>query len=205
MNAILPFRVSICGIEELTGRCGAGVSHVVSILDPNWPVPEAFGAFGEHVKLELRFDDVIEPRNAPEIVPSHEHVAQLLDFGRDLISKPAREAHLLVHCHAGISRSTASMTLILAQALPGIRGSSIMDEVLRIRPHAWPNLRIIEIGDAQLGRGGELVAAAARTYRSQLDRLPRLAEEMRSNGRGREVAAGIACRGDADNTVSGQK
>jgi hypothetical protein len=96
------------------------------------------------------------------------------------------------------------MTPILAQALPRIRGSTNLDEALRIRPRAWPNLRIIEIGDTQLGRGRELATAAARTYCSQLDRQPRLAEEMRSNGRSREVAAAIACRGDSDNTLSGQ-
>jgi hypothetical protein len=38
----------------------AGVSHVVSILDPDWPMPSAFGACGEHQRLELRFDDLIE-------------------------------------------------------------------------------------------------------------------------------------------------
>ena len=54
METIAPFRISVCGIEELTGHCETGVSHVLSILDPDWPVPEAFGAFGEHAKLELR-------------------------------------------------------------------------------------------------------------------------------------------------------
>jgi hypothetical protein len=37
---------------------------VLSILDPDWPVPEAFGSFGEHKKLELRFHDVIEGKPA---------------------------------------------------------------------------------------------------------------------------------------------
>jgi hypothetical protein len=46
----LPFRITVCGIEELAGHGGRGVSHVLSILDPDWPVPEAFGSFGEHRK-----------------------------------------------------------------------------------------------------------------------------------------------------------
>jgi hypothetical protein len=41
----------------------AKVSHVVSILDPEWPVPEVFGTFGEHAKLGLRFHDIIDERN----------------------------------------------------------------------------------------------------------------------------------------------
>ena len=75
MNTIAPFRITICGIEELAGHCDTNVSHALSILDPEWPVPEAFGAFGEHTKLELRFHDVIDENNADMIAPQQEHVA----------------------------------------------------------------------------------------------------------------------------------
>ena len=191
MDTITPFRISVCGIEELTGHCDAGVSHVLSILDPDWPVPEAFGAFGEHAKLELRFHDIIESDHADMIPPRQQHVADILAFGRDLSAEQGADAHLLVHCHAGVSRSTASIALILAQALPGIPAGRIFDEVLSIRPQAWPNLRILELGDAQLNRRGELVAAAAGIYRTQLDRRQHLAEQMRSGGRGREIDAAL--------------
>ena len=186
-----PFRITVCGIEELAGHTTAGVSHVLSILDPEWPVPEAFGSFGEHEKLELRFHDVIED-TAGQDGPREAHVEQLLRFGRDLMAAPPPEAHLLVHCHAGISRSTASMTLILAQAMPDTPAAEVLAEVQRIREKAWPNLRIIEMGDAMLGRGGTLVAASHDIYRRQLARRPWLAEEMTRMGRAREVAAGKA-------------
>src|SRR5690242_14445012 len=142
----LPFRITVCGIEELAGHCEVGVSHVLSILDPGWPVPPAFGSFGEHERLELRFHDVLEPEPGM-IAPQPEHVAQVLSFGRDLMREPPANAHLLVHCHAGISRSSASMALILAQALPGWSGEEIVRAILRIRSKAWPNLRIMEMGD----------------------------------------------------------
>ena len=54
--------LTVCGLEELDEHSSRGVTHVLSILDPDWPVPEAFGAFGEHRKLELRFHDVIDMR-----------------------------------------------------------------------------------------------------------------------------------------------
>ena len=187
MDTIAPFRITVCGIEELAGHTTSGVSHVLSILDPEWPVPEAFGTFGEHEKLELRFHDVIE--DSEPHAPTAAHVAQVLRFGEDLMAEPPPQAHLLVHCHAGISRSTASMTLILAQALPGASAAEVLEEVLRIREKAWPNLRILELGDAMLGRGGTLPAAAADLYRRQLVRRPWLAEEMTRMGRAREVAA----------------
>ena len=190
LETIAPFKITVCGIEELTGHCETGVSHVLSILDPEWPIPEAFGAFGEHEKLELRFHDVIE--EAPgTLPPREEHVAALLRFGRDLAAEPPPSAHLLVHCHAGISRSTATMALVLAQASPRLSAGRIMGEILRLREKAWPNLRLIEMGDAALGRGGELVAAAHEVYRLQLDARPHIAEFMEAAGRGREVRAGL--------------
>ena len=83
------------------------------------------------------------------------------------------------------------MTLILAQALPEVSANRIFGEVLRIRPQAWPNLRILELGDAMLGRQGELVAAAAGVYRRQLDERQHLVEQMRSGGRGREITVAL--------------
>jgi predicted protein tyrosine phosphatase len=188
VDTIAPFRITVCGIEELVDHCEAGASHVLSILDPDWPVPEAFGRFGEHAKLELRFHDVIED-DAGASPPQQEDVTRLLGFGRDLTAEPPDIAHLLVHCHAGISRSTASMALILAQELPNLSARQILQQVLRIRPKAWPNLRIIELGDALLARNGEMITAAIEVYRLQLETRPHLAEFMILGGRGREVAA----------------
>ena len=196
-----PFDITVCGIEELAGHCAAGVTHVLSILDPLWPVPPAFGTFGEHERLELRFHDVIE-ENAGMISPAPEHIAHLLAFGRDLILEPPPSGHLLVHCHAGVSRSTASMALILAEALPDRPGAEIFDEVLRIRPKAWPNLRIVEIGDAMLGRRGELVAAAHLVYRRQIERRPEMAEIMAGAGRLREVEAAMRAGGSASTVTA---
>lgn len=187
----IPFEITVCGIDELAGHCEVGVSHVLSILDPGWPVPPAFGTFGEHERLELRFHDVIL-ETPDRIAPEPGHVAELLRFGRDLRAEPPASAHLLVHCHAGISRSTAAMTLILAQALPHVPAAEIVAEVLRIRGKAWPNIRMIGFGDAMLGRGGELLAAVPELYRWQLKRRPELEEAMRGAGRGREVDAATA-------------
>ena len=121
MATISPFKTSVCGIEELAGHCKSCVSHVLSILDPDWPVPDAFGAYGDHARLELRFNDVIEESYPDRSAPQQEHVADLLAFGRGLLGVPHDDAHHLLHCHAGISRSTASKALVLAQALPDVR------------------------------------------------------------------------------------
>ncbi|MBL6080178.1 protein-tyrosine-phosphatase [Belnapia sp. T18] len=185
----LPFPIHVCGIEELEGHCATGVSHVLSILDPDRAEPEAFGSFGEHARLELRFHDIIQSQ-ADHVVPEGEHVAAILDFGRGLAAE--RTARLLVHCHVGISRSTAAMSLILAQARPELPAEEVLQGILAIREKTWPNLRMLELGDAMLGRGGTLPRAAAAIYRHQLAIRPHLAEVMRKAGRGREVDAAEA-------------
>jgi predicted protein tyrosine phosphatase len=178
---VVPFRLTVCGIEEIDSHCDAGVSHVLSILDPGWPAPP-FGGYGEHARLELRFNDVIEADVAGE-PPSSDHVARVLEFGRSLHDG----AHLLVHCHAGVSRSTAAMSLIVAQARPDLPAAEALAEVVRVRRQAWPNLRMIELGDAMLDRKGELVAAARTRYAEVLRRKPYKAEDFIEAGRAREV------------------
>ena len=182
---LVPFQVTICGIGELGLHCEAGVTHVLSLLDPGTPEPEAFGVFDTHRRLELRFHDVIDadPGCVP---PERPDVEQLLSFGRDLAN--AKGTHLLVHCHAGVSRSTAAATLILAQARPDRPAEEALQTMVRRRPRAWPNLRMLELGDALLGRRGEIVVAARAHYRRVLEREPWMIEQMIDGGRGREVA-----------------
>ncbi len=183
-----PFRITVCGIDELAAHREARVSHVLSILDPDWPEPEIFGRFGEHERLELRFHDVIDDEPG-SVAPDPGHVRQLLDFGARLDREPA--AHLLVHCHAGVSRSPASMALLIAQAMPQQPGEAIFAEIMRVRPQIWPNLRIVELGDQALGRNGDLIAAAHRVHRFQIGKRPELIAAFRSVGRGREVEAAL--------------
>lgn len=183
----VPFRVTVCGIEELTGFAAAGVTHVLSILDPGCPEPSGFGAYGEHQRLELRFHDVIEEAGA-EIAPSPRDIARILAFGRDLLDEPADVGHLLVHCHAGISRSTAALTMLLAQANPQRPATEAVAAVAAIRFKAWPNLRMIEIADEMLERGGELTAAVRLRHRAYGQAHPEILDYIRNNGREREIS-----------------
>jgi predicted protein tyrosine phosphatase len=181
-------RFTICGIPELGSHCEAGVTHVLSILDPEWPDPPEFEDYAPHRRIALRFHDIIEPTPG-RYAPTRADVARLLVFGRELIR--ADTCHLLVHCHAGVSRSTAATALILAQAHPERPAREVLDVVSRIRPRAWPNLRILEYGDELLGRSGEFAAAVGTVYRRVLDREPHLQEAMIENGRTREVVAAL--------------
>jgi predicted protein tyrosine phosphatase len=189
MPADTPFIITVCGLEELAGHAGRRVSHVLSILDPEQPEPEAFGAYGEHARLGLKFHDIIE-ETPGFLAPQSEQIAQILAFGRDILP-PENLRHLLVHCHAGISRSTASMTLLLAQAQPQLSAAAILAQVVHIRAKAWPNLRILELGERQLNRPGEFSGAAGAVYRLQIERRPEIKDYFLNNGRRREVEAAI--------------
>ena len=191
----IPFRITVCGLDELADQAVAGVSHVLSILDPGWPEPEVLRNFDIHRRLRLHFHDVIEPLPG-WIAPERWDVDLLLAFGRTVAGAAGGPAgaHLLVHCHAGVSRSTAAAILILAQRHADRPADEALAEVARLRPRAWPNLRMLELGDAALGRNGEIVAAVRAQYRRVLAREPQLAEAMIGGGRGREVAAAAGRR-----------
>ena len=53
----IPFRITVCGLDELADQAAAGVSHVLSILDPGWPEPDPLNTFGLDRRLKLRFHD----------------------------------------------------------------------------------------------------------------------------------------------------
>jgi predicted protein tyrosine phosphatase len=182
-------RITICGISELGEHSAAGVTHVLSILGPNSPDPPEFAAFAPHRRLILRFHDIIEPQ-PDQIAPTRQDVERLLVFGREVSETP--EAHLLVHCRAGVSRSTAAAALILMQAHPEWPASAALDAVIAVRPRAWPNLLILEFGDAVLGRNGEIVVAAGAIYRRVLARDPEFVAQMIDAGRDCEVSAALS-------------
>lgn len=189
-SAEAPFTITVCGLEELASHADRQVSHVLSILDPDQPEPEAFGAYGEHARLELKFHDIIE-ETPGFLLPQPEHIERIFEFGQGLLRDPECRRHLLVHCHAGISRSTASMTLLLAQAQPELSAEGILAQVLRIREKAWPNLRILALGEERLGRKGEFTGAVGAVYRLQLQRRPEMKPFFLDGGRAKEIEVAL--------------
>ena len=143
---------AICGLDELLGHQGRKVTHILSILDPEWPEPAAFQAFDPHFRATLRFHDAIEP-DPDVLLPQKGDIETILTFGRDA----AEAGGLLIHCHAGISRSTAATLMILAQAHPHEDEDELADRLLQNRPQAWPNSRMIMFADELLDRCGRLI------------------------------------------------
>lgn len=180
---------TVCGLDELVEHQARGVSHVLSILDPDRADPEAFGAYGTHRRTVLRFHDAIEP--APGVVlPEREDIEKILAFGRDAIADGG-EIHILVHCHVGISRSTAALATLFAEAEPETPAEDLIARLHAQREKAWPNARMIAFADEMLGRGGSLNEAVRRLHGLQLRKRPHLDQVMRDLGRGAEVEAAL--------------
>ncbi|NBC33150.1 MAG: protein-tyrosine-phosphatase [Alphaproteobacteria bacterium] len=185
--ALLPYRLTICGLEELPTAMAAGVSHVISILDPDIPEPAVLQGVLPSDRVTWRFDDII--RTLPGYAaPEARDVERIVEHGTRLRGETV--SHLLVHCHAGVSRSTAAAAILMCQDKPG-REEDAFAAIRRIRPRSWPNSRMIAFADTLLGRGGAFKAALARHLEHIARDHPDLAELVRLHGRAHEVP-GIA-------------
>ena len=184
-------RLSICGLDEIEALRDRSVTHVLSILDPAWPDPTAFAEWGAHVRHTLRFHDIIADYPGFD-APARGHVEQVIAFGDAIEAAGEPVGHLLIHCHAGISRSTAAMATLLARHTPIGEEAGIFARIREIRPIAWPNSRMIGFADDILGRGGRLNAALREHYRLQAPKHPQFMEELKRNGRGAEVPDQVA-------------
>lgn len=133
-------------------------SHLVSVIGPNEvsepdglpPTPESIER-EKHLKLTVH--DIWVGDDA-QILPAAHHIEQLIEFGR----RWDRSEPLLVHCLAGVSRSTAAALTLLVMESPGRERDAA--QLLRQRaPHAEPNRLMIAIADEMLGLDGVLVEA----------------------------------------------
>ena len=96
------------------------------------------------------------------IYPDATHVTALIEFAH----RWDADSVVLVHCLAGISRSTAAALVVLCAKQPG-REIQAARQLRAAAPHAQPNSRIIQLADELLGCQGRLIAARATMGPSQ--------------------------------------
>jgi predicted protein tyrosine phosphatase len=180
--SLLPYALSVCGLAEIGDFATAGITHALSILDPGWPDPDAFGDFTDCRRAVFRFHDVIDEAKGM-VAPSRDDLRRILALGDRLRSDGV--GHLLIHCHAGVSRSAAAAASLLAQYHPGGEDEAFR-QLAAIRPWSWPNSRMIVFADGLLGRRGRLIAAMRSHHRRMIERWPQLAASLREGERARE-------------------
>lgn len=106
----------------------------------------------------LRFNDIDAPR-AGLVAPSRAVVETILALGPSLGPSLGREPTILIHCHAGISRSTAAAYALACGHLGPGHEAQLAANLRAASPSATPNRRMIALADELLARDGRMIAA----------------------------------------------
>ncbi len=125
---------------------------VITLASPDAEVPE----LAAPRRLILRFHDIAEAREG-FLHPTREMVDRLLDFAAGWSPE---EGPLLIHCFAGVSRSTAAAYAVACARAPG-EETALAAALRAASPSATPNALLVTLADESLGRGGRMTAAIA--------------------------------------------
>jgi predicted protein tyrosine phosphatase len=132
---------------------GGDITHVMSLLGPDTP-HLTLDRLQPECHLQLTFHDIAEPLDG-FTAPRREHVEDILGF----VETWQPPAGLLIHCWAGISRSTAAAYATMCALNPGHDEAEIAWDLRRMAPTASPNRLMVSHADELLGRGGRMIAA----------------------------------------------
>jgi predicted protein tyrosine phosphatase len=146
--------IHVCSLARLHATAEEiGARHLVTLLKQTDLVQRP-PCIAPDKHLILGMDDIVDPLDG-HIVPADIHVTELITFVRGW----DRAAPLLLHCYAGISRSTAA-AYVSACTLNPHRGELAIAQAIRgASPTATPNPRIVALADDMLGRSGRMVDA----------------------------------------------
>jgi len=146
--------IHVCSLSRLYATVDeTGAKHIVTLLRlidrvqrPTHIAPE------NH--LVLAVDDITMPMEG-YTAPAHDHVQRLIDF----VGAWDRSAPMVMHCFAGISRSTAGAYVAACALNPQRDELQIAWDIRRASRTAQPNVRIVSIADRLLKRDGRMVRA----------------------------------------------
>ena len=110
-------------------------------------------------QLVLCFDDIASPKD-DWVLPNRKHVKSALNFADEL-----RGGSLLIHCHAGISRSSAVALAIIAKELGAEKEKQACIKLEKVNPNSAPNALVVRLSDEILERGGALCKMAKSMFR----------------------------------------
>jgi predicted protein tyrosine phosphatase len=146
--------IHVCSLARLHDTVqDTRAQHVVTLMkDVAMVRRPASVLVDNHLLLDM--DDIVVEMDG-YVPPSEAHVEKLIDF----VTRWNRTAPIVVHCYAGISRSTAG-AFITACALNPTRDETSIAKLIRdSSPTAIPNMRLVTLADKILGRQGRMVKA----------------------------------------------
>ena len=154
MREVAGMIIHVCPLSKIEETVTlSGARRMVTLINAGTPVTRP-AVLGEADHLILSMNDIVE--DVPDMTPPGEvHVRALLDFARNW----DRKAPIVIHCFAGISRSTAAAYSVAAALAPKRDEAELAATLRRLSPSATPNIRLVSIADRLLGRQGRMIAA----------------------------------------------
>lgn len=152
--------IVVCPLSRLAETVAQyRASHIVTLVNSGtvFARPPVVSADNH---LHVAIHDIVAPAEGMTL-PAEEHVHAYLGF----MSRWDRTAPVVVHCFAGISRSTAAAFSALCAARPDLDEEAVALRLRARSPEATPNIRFVALADAILGRDGRMVRAIEKIGR----------------------------------------
>lgn len=144
----------VCSLADLPDTVIAvGASHVLTVM-ANVSKAATPPSILDQNHLRVSMDDITEATEGM-VAPSDAHILQVLNFVRNW----DRRAPMVVHCYAGISRSTASAFAAACLLNPLRDERKIARQIRDASPIASPNRLLVSLADRALGREGRMIRA----------------------------------------------
>jgi len=148
--------LDICDLATVRSLDLSQYSGVITIEEPATDAPFRTDVVPQ---LVLQFHD-IDMTMLGYVAPAPAHVQQALTFARET------DGSLLVHCRAGVSRSTAIALAIASDRLGAGKEREACEWLLRTQPRAQPNRLVVFQADAVLKWENSLICAVTQVLNS---------------------------------------
>jgi predicted protein tyrosine phosphatase len=150
----------LSAVPDIVAGCNA--SHLVTCLQDEFVV-ETPSLIKPDNHVRLHVDDIAHPMPG-YVAPNEQHVAKLLDFAHAW----GGEGPMVIHCWAGISRSTAAAFISLCALNPEGTEIDLAWTLRRASPTAYPNRLLVALADEALRREGRMIAAVEEIGRGKV-------------------------------------
>ncbi|CEJ10055.1 hypothetical protein BN1110_00326 [bacterium YEK0313] len=158
--------VHVCSLARIADTVSAtGAQHLVTLINAGTAVTRPHPIQPEN-HLFLGMNDIVAPMDG-YVEPGERHVLSLLDFVRRWWGEAGAAHPIVIHCWAGISRSTAAAFITSCALNPRRDEATIANELRARSPSATPNARLVAIADGLLRRNGRMSEAIARIGRGR--------------------------------------
>ncbi|RBP06428.1 putative protein tyrosine phosphatase [Roseiarcus fermentans] len=155
-------RLHVCSLARISEMVAlTGARSLVTLISPGTLVVRP-AEIAPHRHRTIAMSDIITPLPG-QVLPDSEHVGDLIDFVRAW----DRAEPMVIHCYAGVSRSTAAAFIAACALNPARDEFGIARAIRAASPTATPNARLVALADLQLGRGGRMTAAIAEIGRGE--------------------------------------